>query len=108
MDLPHKVCCHHRNRNARFCPQLVDNAWLDGNLQDTVFPTGVLLTILVHWVSIKKNEGKDLRLSAKQFAICSIPFICDWYLAIQESDGCFQKMHQYQYYLIPQPYLPQT
>lgn len=56
----------------------------------------------------QKNEGKDLRLSAKQFAICSIPFICDWYLAIQESDGCFQKMHQYQYYLIPQPYLPQT
>ena len=80
MDLPHKVCCHHRNRNARFCPQLVDNAWLDGNLQDTVFPTGLLLTILVHWVSIKKTKVKtcDLVQNSLQFVLFRLFVIGIW------------------------------
>ena len=54
-----QVCCHHRNRHARSCPEMVNDAFLADNFQEVVCPTGVLMAILLHWISIRRNDEKN-------------------------------------------------
>lgn len=105
MDFPHKVCCHHRNRNARFCPQLVDRDWLDGNLRDTVVPTGFCSRCLCIGCPLNKAMVKtcDLVQNSLQFVLFFL-FVIGLLWQSKKLMGVSKKKHQC--YFLPRPYLP--
>lgn len=104
MDLPHKVCCHHRNRNARFCPQLVDSDWLGGNLRDTVVPTGFCSRRLCIGCPLNKAMVKtcDLVQNSLQFVLFFL-FVIGLFSQSKKLMGVSKKKHQC--YFLPRPYL---
>lgn len=53
------MCCHYRNRNPRLCLELVDSQFLERYFQDILCPTGVLLSVLVHWATIRRVQERD-------------------------------------------------
>lgn len=69
--VPLQVCSHGLNRPSRHCPALIDNDFLEKNLNDIMCPTGVIVALLVHWIGLRKGAEKNMSLAQTPVIFCN-------------------------------------